>query len=171
MSVVERDLDDLARSLRRERVCPLEAPRLELGLAEVERMLPHRGAMRLVDAVEAFDPPSRSLRARSWLGADAMGFDGHFPNHPVFPGVLQVEMVGQAGLCLGWLLDESREGPVEARVLKVHHATFLAPIEPETLVTIEAHALEHDGLTGRLAGQLWRDEVLCSTAIVEVYFV
>lgn len=163
------DVEAIARSLRKERLCPAEVPPPSEE-ASVAAMLPHGPPMRLLDAVEGFDHETASLRASAALPESHFGFAGHFPNRPIFPGVLQLEMAGQAGLCLAWFL-EPRRGPVEARVLKVHHAAFLAAIEPGATAIVEARVLDHDALTGRIAGQVWDGETLCSTCILEVYFV
>jgi 3-hydroxyacyl-[acyl-carrier-protein] dehydratase len=166
------DLDGVARSLRRTRLCGEDAPAV-LG-ESVEAMIPHRRPMLLVDELKAFDAEQRTLRAASWLGADAPGFAGHFPAEPVYPGVLQIEMIGQAGLCLGWLLRKAEDGvspaAIDARVLTIHHATFLAAVRPDHRVDIETKVLDEHALTGVLAGQIWCGETLSATCIVEVYF-
>jgi 3-hydroxyacyl-[acyl-carrier-protein] dehydratase len=59
-------------------------------------LLPHRPPFRFVDAVEVLEP-GVSIRARYQVTGDEPFLAGHFPGNPVFPGVLQVEALAQAG--------------------------------------------------------------------------
>ncbi|MEZ4323413.1 MAG: 3-hydroxyacyl-ACP dehydratase FabZ family protein [Myxococcota bacterium] len=158
-------LDDLAKRLRRERLFQGGDP-VETA---VEAMIPHRPPMRLVDRVEAVDLEGPRIRGARRVAVEDPLLAGHFPGEPVYPGVLQLEMMGQLGLCLLWLM-EGGGGPVDARLLKVHHGSFLAPVPPGAELTIEAAAVERDALAGVIAGQVWHGTTLCSTGVMEVYF-
>jgi 3-hydroxyacyl-[acyl-carrier-protein] dehydratase len=59
-------------------------------------LLPHRPPFRFVDAVDAHDAGT-SVTARYLVRGDEAFLAGHFPGNPVFPGVLQLEALAQAG--------------------------------------------------------------------------
>ena len=59
-------------------------------------LLPHRPPFRFIDAVDAHEPGS-SVRARYRVTGEEPFLAGHFPGNPVFPGVLQLEALAQAG--------------------------------------------------------------------------
>ena len=167
------ELDELARSLRRAHlVSPDASEALEIDADGVERMLRHRPPMRLVDALDRWDRASRSLRGRRTVAPEDPVLAGHFPGEPVYPGVLQLEMMGQLGLCLGWLEARERgdDAPVDGRLLKIHHATFLDAVRPGDRLVIEARAVDDNPLTAVVASQAWRDETLCATCVMEIYF-
>jgi len=63
---------------------------------ELVGLLPHRPPFRFVDAVDACEPGS-SVEARYHVRGDEEFLAGHFPGNPVFPGVLQLEALAQAG--------------------------------------------------------------------------
>ncbi len=70
------------------------------GRPDLERLLPHRGSMLLLDDITHVDPVVGRLVGHRRIAADDPVFRGHFPDAPVYPGVLQVEMSGQLGLCV-----------------------------------------------------------------------
>jgi 3-hydroxyacyl-[acyl-carrier-protein] dehydratase len=71
-------------------------PSLPLGIAEIQSLLPHRYPFLLIDRVVEFEPETRVLAYKN-LTINEPFFQGHFPGHPVMPGVLVVEALAQAG--------------------------------------------------------------------------
>ena len=59
-------------------------------------LLPHRPPFRFVDGVDACDPAG-TVRAHYLVTGDEPFLAGHFPGNPIFPGVLQLEALAQAG--------------------------------------------------------------------------
>jgi 3-hydroxymyristoyl/3-hydroxydecanoyl-(acyl carrier protein) dehydratase len=135
---------------------------------DVEGLLPHRGSMLLLDAIDMVDTQQSALRARRRIDPADPVLAGHFPGAPVYPGVLLVEMMGQAGLCLVPLLAASSAGVRAARLTHVHHAGFLAPVLPGDDVMILA-ALLDESLTVTAVGQIYKGSTLCAYAVSEVY--
>lgn len=169
---------DLVASLRRAPLfVPEAAHRVDLGVEGVERLLPHRPPMRLVDGVLAVDLQGGRFAGTFRPRAEDPVFAGHFPGEPVYPGVLLVEAMGQLGLCgsalaaCGGDLPAVGTAPRGVRIIKLHHAVFLAPVGPDEELTLLVRMLDDDGFTATMAGQAWRGDALCAACISEVYFV
>jgi 3-hydroxymyristoyl/3-hydroxydecanoyl-(acyl carrier protein) dehydratase len=170
---------DLLRAGRRRPLWqPLTSTQVTAyGRAEIEQILPHRGPMLLVETIAAIDLAQRTLSATRRLAENDPGFAGHFPGNPIYPASLQLEMAGQAGVCLvDFVTRQTCEIPVgqqprAVRVLKVHHALMLAEVRPGVKLTALARILVCDDMTSIVAVQLLAGEVIASVAIVEVCFV
>ena len=65
---------------------------------EIEQIIPHRGSMLLLD--EAWRGEDGSSHGRYTARGDEWFFDGHFPENPVMPGVVQCEIIAQASCML-----------------------------------------------------------------------
>jgi UDP-3-O-[3-hydroxymyristoyl] N-acetylglucosamine deacetylase/3-hydroxyacyl-[acyl-carrier-protein] dehydratase len=78
----------------------------------VQKLLPHRYPMLLVDRILELVPLERVVGIKNVTRNEPF-FDGHFPGHPVMPGVLIIETMGQTG---GVLLLNSVENP-ESKVV------------------------------------------------------
>ena len=78
----------------------------DLGAAVA--LLPHRPPFRFVDVVDEMTPPT-SIVARYRVTGGEPFLAGHFPGNPIFPGVLQLEALAQAG-AVAVLADERYAG-------------------------------------------------------------
>ena len=56
---------------------------------------------QMVDRIAALDPEARTVRAECLVPDASPVFEGHFPGHPLLPGVLMIETMAQTG---GWLV-------------------------------------------------------------------
>jgi 3-hydroxymyristoyl/3-hydroxydecanoyl-(acyl carrier protein) dehydratase len=135
-----------------------------LGRAEIEALLPHRHPFLLLDRVDAIDRERGLVAARYDLARARDVLAGHFPARAVWPGVLQVEAIAQAGLVLHLAREEGTAPPAVA-LTHVLGARFLRPVEPGGDVEIQAAVLE-DGLFFTIVGQCLRDGAVCSVAAV-----
>ena len=75
-----------------------------LDIRKILSALPHRYPFLLVDRVVSVDP-GVSIHAYKNLTFNEPFFQGHFPGHPVMPGVLQLEAMAQAGGLLVYALN------------------------------------------------------------------
>jgi len=177
------DPTDLPQSLtKRVRRAPLWEPPdgagpVSIGRGGIERLLPHRDPFLLLDEITGIDLGARAIRGRRRIDLAASVFRGHFPGRPVYPGVLQLEMIGQLGLCLLhciWtgsttIRDDTR--PRDARAVRIQQAQFQEAVLPGDDLTLVCQVIELDDFVGVCAGQIWRGGTLCSFGFMEVYFV
>jgi 3-hydroxyacyl-[acyl-carrier-protein] dehydratase len=165
--------ETLVRAFRKK---PLWQPRettreLQIGRSGIERLLPHREPFLFVDSIESIDREQAAIRGTRTIDARDPVFKGHFPGQPIYPGVLQIEMMGQLGVCLAALI-RCQETSVGVRALKVHHALFQSEVRPGDSLSILARLVEADDYTAICAGQLLKsDGSVTALAVMEVYFL
>ncbi|HEX8777086.1 MAG TPA: 3-hydroxyacyl-ACP dehydratase FabZ [Rhodanobacter sp.] len=111
---------------------------LPVNVEQIQQLLPHRYPFLLVDRVVEI-VPDQSVVALKNVTINEPFFNGHFPGHPVMPGVLIVEAMAQAA---GLLTQISRRMKGDAGsplfyLVKVDNARFSAPVVPGDQLRLE----------------------------------
>jgi 3-hydroxyacyl-[acyl-carrier-protein] dehydratase len=173
-----QDLADLVKTYRRRPVFATQATaaghRVELGRADLERMLPHRDPFLLIDGIDAVDLDQVAISGHRRIDPQDPVLAGHFPGDPVYPGVLLVEAIGQLGICLQHLLASGRcapapdDQPRRLRLLKVHHALFQGGVGPGERVTLLARSLDQSDYVSICIGQVLHGDEVKALAVFEV---
>ena len=156
---------------------------VQLGRAEVERLLPHRDPFLFVDRITAIDLERGAIAGRRHINPADPLFVGHVPGAPIYPGVLQLETMGQLGICLASFLARGatdvppEHAPIDVRALHIYWATFQREVLPGDELLVLATALERDDFGAICAGQVLTNrgaggpDSIASFAVMEVYFV
>jgi len=174
-------MTDYQELLKRNRKKPLGGPEsysaLAWGREEIKLILPHRDPFLLIDRLTGVSFQNESLRGLRFLSPEDPVFAGHFPDFPVYPGCLEVEMIGQLGLCLSYFLDKRTTDvpphvvPLQVRANRILGASYIEPALPGKEVTLIAKKLEHDEYFASVIGQVIVDEKVACVAICEVCFL
>ncbi|MGH3466899.1 MAG: 3-hydroxyacyl-ACP dehydratase FabZ family protein, partial [Thermocrispum sp.] len=157
--------EETTELLRRAEKRPLVAARGTgpvLDLDGVLCHLPQRPPFLFLDRVTLLDLHRRIIVARYDLAAAAEIFTGHFPARPLFPGVLQIETIGQAGAIMGCAETGS---VLDFALTHVLAARFLRPIPPGGDIEVVAQTVDV-GLFRTMVGQVLRDGEICAVAAV-----
>jgi len=172
------DFGSLVRAGRKNKLFePTTLQAVNLGRPQIEQLLLHREPFLLVDRVTAVDLHGLAAAGTRRIDLADPIFLGHFPEMPVYPGALQLEIIGQLGLCLLGLMENERspavpaKRPRQVRILKIHHAIFLMEVRPGDDLAILAKIVDSDEYTAVCAGQIVRGDTICAFAVMEVYFV
>jgi 3-hydroxyacyl-[acyl-carrier-protein] dehydratase len=112
---------------------------------EIEKVIPHRDPFLLIDEIVELEV-GKKIVARKQIKADDFWFKGHFPEHPVVPGVLMIEMLAQAGAVAMLSMDEHK-GKI-GFLAGVDKAKFRRQVVPGDLLTLEVEIIKVKGPIG-----------------------
>jgi 3-hydroxyacyl-[acyl-carrier-protein] dehydratase len=137
---------------------------MELRIAEILKILPHRYPFLLVDRVIEVEGDRRLVALKN-VSINEPFFEGHFPGAPVMPGVLTIEAMAQAGAIMG-LLHSKPEDLKNAVVyfMGIDEARFRRPIVPGDQLRIVVNVLRRKAIVWKMRGEVWVGEELAAEA-------
>ena len=114
------------------------------GREEIERILPHREPILLLDDVLELEPGARVVARKVVTEANCAG---HFPENPIMPGVLMVEALAQAG-AVAVLSQEENRGKL-ALFAGIDEVRFKRIVRPGDELTLECRLESVRGPIGK----------------------
>ncbi|MFZ2537414.1 MAG: 3-hydroxyacyl-ACP dehydratase FabZ [Oscillospiraceae bacterium] len=116
-----------------------------LNQEQIKEIIPHRDPFLLIDEVIELEPGIRIV-ATKHLKEDEFWFKGHFPQSPVQPGVLTIEMLAQAGAVCMLCLPENK-GKI-GFLAGINDAKFRGMVFPGDTLTLEVEIIKVRGSIG-----------------------
>ena len=122
----------------------------ELGIEEIMKVLPHRYPFLLVDRILELEPGKRVVGIKN-VTINEPFFAGHFPGHPIMPGVLIIEAMAQVG---GMLLLGAIEDPSSKVVYftSLNDVKWRRPVKPGDQLRFELDLLQVRGMMCKMKG-------------------
>lgn len=142
-----------------------------LDIMQIQKILPHRFPFLLIDRVTEINAGS-SIKAYKNITIGEQVFMGHFPDHPIYPGVMIIEGLAQAGGVLAFKSDENMD--IENKVvyfMSIDECKFRSPVRPGDRLDYELEVLKHRGNVWVLAGKAFVDGKVCAEAKLSAMIV
>lgn len=136
---------------------------LPIRIDRIMEMIPHRYPLLLIDRIVELTPGESAVALKN-VTMNEPQFQGHFPGHPVMPGVLQVEAMAQtaAALVVATMGIEA-EGKL-VYFMTIENARFRKPVTPGDQLRVEVVKERNRGNVWKFKGQCMLDGKVASEA-------
>lgn len=119
-----------------------------LDVTQIMKILPHRYPFLMVDKVTQID--GNKITAVKNITVNEPYFQGHFPNHPIMPGVLQLEAIAQVAGIL--MLRQAENFGKLAYFMSAENVKWRKPVLPGDMLTISVELVKARGKIGKAKG-------------------
>ena len=142
-----------------------------IDIAGIMKKIPHRYPMLLIDRVIDV------VKAESCTGIKNVSvnepfFQGHFPGHPIMPGVLIIEAIAQTAATL--VVDSMDGVDAETHIvyfMTIENARFRKPVFPGDQLHIKVKKERQRGNVWRFKGEAFVGDALCAEAVITAMLV
>ena len=145
-----------------------------MDVMDIQKILPHRYPFLLVDRVTAL-APGTSITAYKNVSISEPVFEGHFPGHPIYPGVMILEGMAQAGGILAFKsMTDVTEEEIQNKVvyfMSIDKAKFRSPVKPGDQLEYRISVIKNKGAIWLLKGEAFVDGKLTSEAELKAMIV
>lgn len=137
-------------------------------------LLPHRPPMLQIDAIESFTP-GEGLMAVKEILPDNPFLEGHFPDYPLMPGVMLIEMMFQACGLYGRLQEMQEKGnqlngeKKMGRAIKVNEAVFKGEVRPPARLEIKVDFKQKIFSFSTFSGSIKSGDKVVAEAVITVF--
>jgi 3-hydroxyacyl-[acyl-carrier-protein] dehydratase len=111
-----------------------------LDINEIMKILPHRYPFLLVDRIEEVETGKRIVGIKN-VTVNEPFFPGHFPGHPVMPGVLIIEAMAQVAAILAYVSSDDSVRSKVTYFVGIDKARFRKPVVPGDQLRLELEAV------------------------------
>ncbi|MFK7961786.1 MAG: UDP-3-O-acyl-N-acetylglucosamine deacetylase [Phycisphaerales bacterium] len=141
---------------------------IELDIRAIQRIMPHRYPMLLVDRVVSVDGDRKAIGVKN-VTINEPFFNGHYPGTPIMPGVLIVEGMAQLG---GLLMSRKLEHTGKIAVLlSLDKVKLRRPVTPGDQLVMEAEAIRTRARTGTMRCRSWVGDQIAAEAQIRFMMV
>ena len=144
-----------------------------MDVTEIQEILPHRYPFLLVDRVTEL-LKGETISSYKNVSISEPVFQGHFPGHPIYPGVMILEGMAQAGGILAFKsMDLTPEDAMNKVVyfMSIDKAKFRAPVKPGDRLEYKISVIKNKGAIWLLKGEAYVDGKLTSEAELKAMIV
>ena len=144
------------------------------NVVDIQKILPHRYPFLLLDRVTALQE-NESIEGYKNISISEPVFQGHFPGHPIYPGVMIIEGMAQAGGVLAFKsVSETKLVETSDKVvyfMSIDKAKFRAPVTPGDKLVYKISVMKNKGAVWQLDAKAYVDEKIVAQAELKAMIV
>src|SRR4051812_40434196 len=132
-----------------ENAQPTPAPVRTMNVNQIMDAIPHRFPFLLIDRVDVLEEDKRAV-GRKCVTMNEHFFQGHFPGHPIMPGVLIIEALAQTACALMFSKPEFKNKL--AFFMGIDEVKFRRPVVPGDVLELHVEMLRMGSRAGKAKG-------------------
>jgi 3-hydroxyacyl-[acyl-carrier-protein] dehydratase len=144
------------------------------NVVEIQKILPHRYPFLLVDRITDLKQ-GEYIEGFKNVSISEPVFQGHFPDHPIYPGVMIIEGMAQAGGVLAFKsMDNASQEEIENKVvyfMSIDKAKFRAPVTPGDQLIYKINVIKNKGAEWQLDAKAYVDDKVVAQAELKAMIV
>jgi 3-hydroxyacyl-[acyl-carrier-protein] dehydratase len=144
------------------------------NVVEIQKILPHRYPFLLLDRVTQLEQ-GKYIEGYKNVSISEPVFQGHFPDHPIYPGVMIIEGMAQAGGVLAFQsYNEEEQEDINNKVvyfMSIDKAKFRSPVTPGDQLIYKLSVIKHRGAIWQLDAKAFVKDKLVAQAELKAMIV
>ena len=144
------------------------------NVVEIQEILPHRFPFLLVDRITELKV-GEYIEGYKNVSISEPVFQGHFPDHPIYPGVMIIEGMAQAGGVLAFKSIASTSAEtLDNKVvyfMSIDKAKFRAPVTPGDKLVYKINVIKNKGPVWQLEAKAYVDDKVVAQAELKAMIV
>ncbi len=144
------------------------------NVVDIQNILPHRYPFLLVDRITKLTP-GEYIEGLKNVSISEPVFQGHFPGHPIYPGVMIIEGMAQAGGVLAFKsMDNVSQEEIQKKVvyfMSIDKAKFRAPVTPGDQLIYKINVIKNKGAVWQLDAKAYVDDKVVAQAELKAMIV
>lgn len=144
------------------------------NVVDIQNILPHRYPFLLVDRITELTP-GEYIEGLKNVSISEPVFQGHFPGHPIYPGVMIIEGMAQAGGVLAFKsMDIGSQEEIENKVvyfMSIDKAKFRAPVTPGDQLIYKISVIKNKGAVWQLDAKAYVNDKVVAQAELKAMIV
>lgn len=144
------------------------------NVVDIQNILPHRYPFLLVDRITELEV-GKYIEGFKNVSISEPVFQGHFPDHPIYPGVMIIEGMAQAGGVLAFksmsLADQESSSEKVVYFMSIDKAKFRSPVTPGDKLIYKLSVIKNRGATWQLDAKAFVDDKLVAQAELKAMIV